>query len=140
MSMQLGIETKSFLYMHSNSLKCTQLPYTTMTHDHIVSINVAMVCKSVCCLWYYHRFYVVQALKLLGSVSDGEAVGALQLAAQVHFRLDQGQQCVEAYNKLKSSSKVGQVSGLKGLTRVASVASEPAVVLLLGSGKLDEHP
>lgn len=54
----------------------------------------------------YPRLLLPQALKLLGSVSADETAGALQLAAQVHFRLDQGQQCVEAYNKLKSSGQV----------------------------------
>jgi hypothetical protein len=50
---------------------------------------------------------VLQALKLLGSVGEGHASGALQLAAQVHFRLDQGGACVEACNKLKAAGQVG---------------------------------
>jgi hypothetical protein len=55
-----------------------------------------------------------QALKLLGSVGDAHASGVLQLAAQVHFRLDQGDACVEACNKLKAAGQVRHTGQQQG--------------------------
>jgi hypothetical protein len=48
-----------------------------------------------------------QALKLLSSVSEEQISGALQLAAQVHFRLDRGQECLQDYQKLQATGQVG---------------------------------
>jgi hypothetical protein len=45
-------------------------------------------------------------LKLLAAVSDDQASGALQLAAQVNFRLDKGQASADAYDKLKAAGEV----------------------------------
>jgi hypothetical protein len=39
-------------------------------------------------------------------VSEEQSSGALQLAAQVNFRLDKGQACAEAYDKLKAAGEV----------------------------------
>lgn len=63
--------------------------------------------RAYCC---YRLGNFDEALKLLGSVGEAHASGALQLAAQVHFRLDQGAACVEACDKLKAA---GQVSSLE---------------------------
>ncbi len=48
----------------------------------------------------------LQSLKLLAAVSEDQASGALQLAAQVNFRLDKGQASAEAYDKLKAAGQV----------------------------------
>lgn len=49
---------------------------------------------------------LLQSLKLLGEVSEEQASCALQLAAQVNFRLDKGQACADAYDKLKAAGQV----------------------------------
>jgi hypothetical protein len=49
--------------------------------------------------------FVPQSLKLLAAVSEDHS-GALQLAAQVNFRLDEGQASADAYDKLKAAGQV----------------------------------
>ncbi|KAF8057286.1 srp72 [Scenedesmus sp. PABB004] len=56
-----------------------------------------------------------EALKLLPSVPEEQSSGALQLAAQVCFRLDRGQECVDAVNKLQAA---GQLSGMEQKTNL----------------------
>jgi hypothetical protein len=53
----------------------------------------------VCCC-------VLQSLKQLSSVSEDQSSAALQLSAQVNFRLDKGRDSAEAYNKLKAAGLV----------------------------------
>jgi hypothetical protein len=49
---------------------------------------------------------VLQSLKQLSSVSEDQSSAALQLSAQVNFRLDKGRDSAEAYNKLKAAGLV----------------------------------
>jgi hypothetical protein len=58
---------------------------------------------------------LLQSLKLLGDVSEEQSSCALQLAAQVNFRLDKGQACAEAYDKLKAAGQVWFRVSLSGI-------------------------
>lgn len=49
---------------------------------------------------------LLQSLKLLGELSEEQSSCTLQLAAQVNFRLDKGQACADAYDKLKAAGQV----------------------------------
>lgn len=66
--------------------------------------------RAYCC---YRLGRFEESLKLLADVSEEQSSCALQLAAQVNFRLDKGQACAEAYDKLKAA---GQVSTLEQKT------------------------
>lgn len=49
---------------------------------------------------------VLQALKLLANISEDHTAASLQLKAQLYFRLDQGQACVDAVDQLGSLGRV----------------------------------
>eukprot|EP00879_Flechtneria_rotunda_P032694 GHRR01035952.1.p1 GENE.GHRR01035952.1~~GHRR01035952.1.p1 ORF type:complete len:218 (+),score=97.89 GHRR01035952.1:638-1291(+) len=89
--------------------------------------------RAYCC---YRLGKFSEALKLLESVDDTQTSAALQLAAQVQFRLDNGQECVQAYDKLKAS---GQLSSTEHKTNLLAAyvaaglaASLPDVMRQLG--------
>eukprot|EP00775_Hariotina_reticulata_P001463 gene1463-1805_t len=59
--------------------------------------------RAYCC---YRLSKFEEALKLLSTVSEEQMSGALQLAAQVHFRLDRGQECLQDYQKLQAAGQL----------------------------------
>lgn len=65
-----------------------------------------ITCDSPIPVFVYTSSVLSQSLKLLGSASEQEACGVLQLAAQVNFRLDKGQACAEAYDQLRAAGQV----------------------------------
>ena len=71
-----------------------------MIQASAAAFMVTCCCVDGCCV-------VLQSLKLLSSVSEEQSSCALQLAAQVNFRLDKGADCAEAYDKLKAAGQVG---------------------------------
>ncbi len=49
-------------------------------------------------------------------MEDKDEAAALQLAAQVHFRLDQPEACVQAVEQLRAQGQVGVSAQQRGLS------------------------
>lgn len=80
---------------------CCRLPSCQRVAPLLLCLSTALV--PTCCPLL---LLLLQSLKLLGEVSEEQSCCALQLAAQVNFRLDKGQACADAYDKLKAAGQV----------------------------------
>ncbi len=63
-------------------------------------------------------------------MSEEQSSGALQLAAQVNFRLDKGQACAEAYDQLKAAGQVNEYCGLFDLNLIMAFCGDMSVMFV----------